>query len=86
MTAAAATFIPEENMPFAIGPVELVIVLVVALLVLGPKRLPRAARALGEAIVGFKDTLKKVDPRDTCAELGGDQPAAPQACTAASST
>jgi sec-independent protein translocase protein TatA len=40
-----------------IGPTELIIVLVVALLVLGPKRLPAAGRSLGEGIRGFKDSM-----------------------------
>jgi sec-independent protein translocase protein TatA len=40
-----------------IGPTELIIVLVVALLVLGPKRLPAAGRSLGEGMRGFKDSL-----------------------------
>jgi sec-independent protein translocase protein TatA len=40
-----------------IGPTELIIVLAVALLVLGPKRLPAAGRALGEGIRGFKDSV-----------------------------
>jgi sec-independent protein translocase protein TatA len=37
-----------------IGPAELLIVLAVALLVLGPKRLPGAGRAIGEAMREFK--------------------------------
>ena len=40
-----------------IGPTELIVVLVVALLVLGPKRLPAAGRSLGEGVRGFKDSL-----------------------------
>jgi sec-independent protein translocase protein TatA len=40
-----------------IGPMELAILLVVALLVLGPKRLPSAGRALGESMRGFKESL-----------------------------
>jgi sec-independent protein translocase protein TatA len=40
-----------------VGPLELVVVLVVALLVLGPKKLPEAGRGLGEAIRGFKDSV-----------------------------
>jgi sec-independent protein translocase protein TatA len=40
-----------------IGPAELIVVLVVALLILGPKKLPAAGRSLGEGIRGFKDTL-----------------------------
>jgi len=38
-----------------IGPMEIAIVLVVALLVLGPKRLPTAGRSLGQGLREFKD-------------------------------
>jgi sec-independent protein translocase protein TatA len=41
----------------SIGPMELVIVLVVALVILGPKRLPAAGRSLGRGIREFKDGL-----------------------------
>ena len=40
-----------------IGPMELIIVLVLALLVLGPKRLPDAGRSLGRGMREFKDSL-----------------------------
>ena len=40
-----------------IGPMELVIVLVIALLVLGPKRLPAAGRSLGQGMREFKDSV-----------------------------
>jgi len=40
-----------------IGPMELVIVLVIALLVLGPKRLPAAGRSLGQGLREFKDSV-----------------------------
>lgn len=40
-----------------IGPLELAIVLVVALLVLGPKRLPEAGRSLGRGMREFKDGI-----------------------------
>jgi sec-independent protein translocase protein TatA len=36
---------------------ELVIVLVIALIVLGPKRLPEAARSVGKGMREFKDSL-----------------------------
>jgi sec-independent protein translocase protein TatA len=46
-----------------IGPMEIFFVLVIALLVLGPKRLPDAGRSLGSAIRGFKDGVTgKRDP------------------------
>ena len=44
-------------MPFNIGPLELVIVLVIALIVLGPKKLPDAGRALGDGIRQFKGSI-----------------------------
>lgn len=40
-----------------IGPMELVIVLAIALIVLGPKKLPEAGRAVGRGIREFKDSL-----------------------------
>ena len=38
-----------------IGPTELIVVLVIALIILGPRRLPDAGRSLGSAVRGFKD-------------------------------
>lgn len=46
-------------------PAHLLIVLAVALLILGPKRLPAAGRGLGEAMRGFKDALTSGDRPDT---------------------
>ena len=47
-----------------IGPMELVIVLVIALLVLGPKRLPSAGRAVGQGIREFRDSISGKGDRD----------------------
>jgi sec-independent protein translocase protein TatA len=44
-------------MPVSVGPMELVIVLIIALIVLGPKRLPEAGRAVGKGLREFKDSL-----------------------------
>lgn len=38
----------------SIGPAEILVVLVVALIVLGPTRLPDAARSLGRAVAEFR--------------------------------
>jgi sec-independent protein translocase protein TatA len=47
-----------------VGPMELIIVLVIALLVLGPKRLPEAGRAVGKGMREFKDSLSGINDHD----------------------
>ena len=51
-------------MPFNVGPMELVIVLVIALIVLGPKRLPEVGRSIGNGMREFKDSLSGEPRRD----------------------
>ena len=61
------------------GPLELMVILVVALLVLGPQRLPEAARSVGRGMRELKDSLSGIgdDDDDTYAdELEDEQPAA----------
>jgi len=43
--------------PFGIGPLELVIVLLIVLVVVGPKRLPQMGRSLGSGMREFKNGL-----------------------------
>ena len=40
-----------------IGPMELVVVLAIALIVLGPKRLPEVGRSFGNGLREFKESL-----------------------------
>jgi sec-independent protein translocase protein TatA len=40
-----------------VGPMEIILALVVALIVLGPKKLPDAGRSLGRGMREFKDSL-----------------------------
>jgi sec-independent protein translocase protein TatA len=49
-------------MPFLdnIGPGELILVLIIALVVIGPKKLPDVGRSLGKGIREFKDSLSGV--------------------------
>jgi sec-independent protein translocase protein TatA len=51
-----------------IGPMELIVVLVVALLILGPKKLPELGRSLGGGMREFKKSVGGADreelPRD----------------------
>ena len=51
-------------MPFNVGPMELILVLVIALIVLGPKRLPEAGRSIGKGMREFKDSLSGDSRRD----------------------
>jgi sec-independent protein translocase protein TatA len=47
-----------------IGPMELIVVLAIALIVLGPKRLPDAGKSLGRGIREFKGALTPGAARD----------------------
>jgi sec-independent protein translocase protein TatA len=46
------------------GPLELLVILVVALIVLGPKRLPEAARSVGRGMRELKESLAGDNDRD----------------------
>ncbi|MBA3748300.1 MAG: twin-arginine translocase TatA/TatE family subunit [Solirubrobacterales bacterium] len=51
-------------MPFNVGPMELIIVLVIALVVLGPKKLPEVGKSLGKGMREFKDSIAGMGGRD----------------------
>lgn len=44
-------------MPFGVGPLEIVVVLIIALVVFGPKRLPELGRSLGDGIREFRGSI-----------------------------
>jgi len=46
-----------------IGPLELIVILVIALLVLGPKRLPEVGKSVGRGLRDFKAALGGEDER-----------------------
>jgi sec-independent protein translocase protein TatA len=49
-----------------IGPMEIAIVLIIALVVFGPKRLPDLGRSLGKGINEFKGSIDgKIDDKGT---------------------
>ena len=47
-----------------LSPTHLLLILVAALIALGPKRLPEAGRGLGSAIRGFKESLSAPERRE----------------------
>jgi sec-independent protein translocase protein TatA len=70
-----------------IGPLELVIILVIVLLVFGPKRLPGLGRQLGTGMREFKDSITGKDrDRDDDAEPARDRLPAPSTAAATAAT
>ncbi|HEV2768836.1 MAG TPA: twin-arginine translocase TatA/TatE family subunit [Solirubrobacteraceae bacterium] len=51
-------------MPFNIGAPELIIVLVIALIVLGPKKLPEMGKSIGRGMREFKDSVSGISSKD----------------------
>ena len=51
-------------MPFNIGPMELIVVLIIALVVLGPKKLPDVGKSLGKGMREFKDSISGMSGND----------------------
>ena len=47
-----------------VGPMELIVILAIALIVLGPKRLPEVGKSLGKGMREFKDSLSGESDRD----------------------
>ena len=47
-----------------VGPLELVVILAIALIVLGPKKLPEVGRSIGKGMREFKDSLNGDSDRD----------------------
>ena len=71
---------------FDLSPIQLIIVLVIAVLVLGPSRLPQFSRAVGKGLRDFKGALggEHFDDDPPPAEkAGAAQPPAPAATAAA---
>jgi sec-independent protein translocase protein TatB len=70
-----------------IGPQELLLILVVALLVVGPQRLPELSRQIGKGLREFRkvqDEVKGIARLDLDDEPAGSTPRAPASPTAPS--
>ena len=57
------------------GPLEIVILLVIVLLIFGPKRLPDLGRSLGSGMRNFKDSVTGKDSDDEPPRLSQSEPA-----------
>jgi sec-independent protein translocase protein TatA len=67
-----------------IGPMEIALVLIVALIILGPKKLPDMGRSMGKGMREFKAAITGDDDKDGVgdrlkAAASGDEPAKPTA-------
>lgn len=64
-------------------PEHLIVILLIALLIFGPTKLPGLGKGLGEAFRGFKDGIKGTDTDHTAKQENTaaktETPAAPQA-------
>ncbi len=47
-----------------VGPMELIVIFAIALIVLGPKRLPEVGKSLGRGMREFKDSLSGESDED----------------------
>jgi Tat protein translocase TatB subunit len=70
-------------MPTSLGPLEILVILVVALIVLGPERLPKAARQVGKAVAevrhwsgGIQDEVRNAFNTDAEPEAPASPPPA----------
>jgi sec-independent protein translocase protein TatA len=70
-------------MPGWIGLPELIILLIVLLLIFGPKRLPEMGRSLGKGMREFKDSVTGNDKNDEPPELPRAPDPAPTVTTTA---
>lgn len=57
------------------GPLEIVIILVIVLIIFGPKRLPDLGRSLGHGMREFKDSVTGKD-KDELPDRSADRPEA----------
>ncbi len=66
------------RMPFGIGIWELLILLLVLLLVFGPKKLPEMGRQLGKGMREFKESVSGKDDDDRFDDEPAELPPAPR--------
>jgi sec-independent protein translocase protein TatA len=77
---AAGPALPKDSTVFTniLQPSHVIIVLVVALLILGPKRLPEAGRALGQGLKEFKNSISSDHHDDPQDQIPAATPSTPE--------
>jgi sec-independent protein translocase protein TatA len=61
-----------------VGPLEIVVVLIIALVVFGPKRLPELGRSMGKGLREFKNSVSGKDDDEEVREIERPRPSAPR--------
>ena len=68
----------------SLGFTELILILMIVLIIFGAGKLPQLGEGVGKAIKGFKKSVHEADAIEAEAQAAGQQAAAPQSVTAAS--
>lgn len=61
-------------MIFGMGPMELALILLVVLVIFGPKNLPKLGSALGKTVKSVREGMEGADPDDASVETPADDP------------
>ena len=59
-------------MIFGMGPMELAVILLVVLVIFGPKNLPKLGSALGKTVKNVREGMEGEDPDDVPVETPAD--------------
>lgn len=60
-----------------VGPIEIIVVLLILLVIFGPKRIPELGRSVGQGMRNFKQSVTGRDRDDEPRELEGERAPAP---------
>lgn len=73
-------------MPFGIGPMELIIVLVIVLVLFGPKRLPQLGKSLGKTVKAIREGVEGGEDKEGDEEVAAAKEAVQAKADEAEST